>query len=94
MNAPLPAGAAPTIDSAELELFRDNVRRFLAEHVEPHYEAWEKAGKFPKELYLALGENGLLCVDMPEEYGGAGAPFEFSMVVIEEAARMGFLALA
>ena len=94
MNAPLPATAAPAVDAAELELFRDNVRRFFAEHVEPHYEAWEKAGKFPASLYLEMGANGLLCVDLPEEYGGAGAPFEFSMVVLEEAARMGFLALA
>ncbi|MGQ3056810.1 MAG: acyl-CoA dehydrogenase family protein, partial [Nevskia sp.] len=75
-------------------LFRDTVRRFFAEHVEPHYEKWEKDGKFPASLYLEMGANGLLCVDLPEEYGGAGAPFEFSMVVLEEAARMGFLALA
>jgi acyl-CoA dehydrogenase len=78
----------------ELELFRDNVIRFLTEEVEPHYEKWERASIFPKELYLKLGEAGLLCVDQPEEYGGAGAPFAFSMVVIEEVSRMGFLALA
>ena len=83
-----------TTNNPELELFRDNVQRFLKENVEPHYEKWEKEGIFPKELYLQLGEAGLLCVDMPEEYGGIGAPFDFSMVVLEEAARMGFLALA
>jgi alkylation response protein AidB-like acyl-CoA dehydrogenase len=81
-------------DAADLDLWRDNVRRFLADHVEPHYEKWEKAGILPKELYLKMGEAGLLCVDQPEEYGGIGAPFEFSMVVLEEASRMGFLALA
>ncbi|WP_273456753.1 acyl-CoA dehydrogenase family protein [Nevskia ramosa] len=94
MNAPLPASSAPAVDAAELELFRDNVIRFFAENVEPHYEQWEKDGKFPASLYTDMGANGLLCVDMPEQYGGAGAPFEFSMVVLEEAARMGFLALA
>lgn len=83
-----------TASNEELDLFRDNVRRFLTDEVEPHYERWEKAGIFPKELYLALGANGLLCVDQPEEYGGSGAPFAFSMVVIEEVSRMGFLALA
>ncbi len=81
-------------DAAELDLWRDNVVRFLTEHVEPHYEKWEKAGILPKELYLKMGEAGLLCVDQPEEYGGIGAPFEFSMVVLEETSRMGFLALA
>lgn len=92
--APHLISAPVTVDASELELFRDNVRRFLAETVEPHYEKWEKAGMFPKDLYLEMGANGLLCVDLPEEYGGAGAPFDFSMVVLEETARMGFLALA
>ncbi len=78
----------------ELDLFRDNVIRFLTEEVEPHYAQWERDGIFPKELYLKMGESGLLCVDLPEEYGGAGAPFEFSMVVLEETARLGYLALA
>jgi alkylation response protein AidB-like acyl-CoA dehydrogenase len=78
----------------ELELFRDTVRKFLSDRVEPHYEKWEKAGIFPKELYLQMGEAGLLCVDQPEQYGGIGAPFAFSCVVVEEVARMGFLALA
>ncbi|PTU33160.1 acyl-CoA dehydrogenase family protein [Stenotrophobium rhamnosiphilum] len=80
--------------SSELELFRDNVVRFLKDNVEPHYEKWERDGIFPKDLYLKMGENGLLCVDVPEEYGGIGAEFAFSMVVLEETARMGFLALA
>jgi len=91
MNAAAPL---TVVDAEELSLFRDNVVRFLKDNVEPHYEKWEKAGIFPKELYLELGAAGLLCVDLPEAYGGAGAPFESSMVVLEEAARMGFLALA
>ncbi|MFA5938632.1 MAG: acyl-CoA dehydrogenase family protein [Sinimarinibacterium sp.] len=78
----------------ELALFRDTVVRFLADTVEPHYEKWERDGILPKDLYLKMGEAGLLCVDLPEEYGGIGAPFAFSCVVVEEAARMGFLALA
>ncbi len=82
------------VDQAELELFRDNVRRFLEEEAQPHYEQWEKDGIVPKSFYRKMGENGLLCVDQPEEYGGIGAPFEFSVVVLEEAARMGFMALA
>lgn len=82
-----------SIQTEELELFRDTVRRFLAAEVEPHYEKWEKAGILPADLYRKLGDNGLLCVDQPEEYGGVGAPFEFAMVVLEETGRMGFLAL-
>jgi acyl-CoA dehydrogenase len=78
----------------ELELFRDTVVRFLKDRVEPHYDQWERDGILPRELYLQMGEAGLLCVDQPEEYGGMGAPFQFSCVVVEEAARLGFLALA
>ncbi len=83
-----------TDTSSELQLFRDTVIRFLKDNVEPHYAQWEKDSIYPKSMYLAMGEAGLLCVDQPEEYGGMGAPFEFSVVVVEEAARMGFLALA
>ncbi len=83
-----------TASAAELELFRDNVRRFFTEQVEPNYEKWEHAGIIPKDFYRAMGENGLLCVDLPEAYGGIGAPFDFCCIVVEEAARMGYLALA
>ena len=81
-------------DQAELELFRDNVRRFVAEEITPHYEDWERAGIVPRELYLKMGENGLLCVDQPEQYGGVGAGFKYSMIVIDEVSRAGCMALA
>jgi acyl-CoA dehydrogenase len=80
-------------EASELELFRDNVKRFLKDNVEPHYDKWEKAGITPRELWNQLGEAGLLAVDAPPEYGGIGAPFEFSCVVLEEVGRMGFGAL-
>lgn len=49
--------------SEELELFRENVRRFVDHEVVPNYETWEKAEIFPRELWNKLGEQGLLCVD-------------------------------
>jgi len=78
----------------ELELFRDNVRRYVNETIRPRYDDWERAGRVPPEAYQAMGEAGLLCVDMPEEYGGAGAPFAFTCTVLEEVARAGLGALA
>ena len=83
-----------TADPSELADWRHSVRRFLADEVEPYYNEWERAGIVPKELYLKAGEAGLLCVDMPAEFGGAAAPFEFSCIVVEELARGGYLALA
>ena len=58
--------------NSELELFRENVRRFVAEQVVPNYRQWEKDEIFPRKLWNTLGEQGLLAVDIPEEYGGAG----------------------
>ncbi|WP_290637318.1 acyl-CoA dehydrogenase family protein [Aquisalimonas sp.] len=82
------------LDASEIELFRDTLRRFLENEVMPHYDAWERDRLFPRELWNRLGENGFLCVDVPEEYGGFGGDFQLSAVVIEEVARMGLGALA
>ncbi|MEH6636176.1 MAG: acyl-CoA dehydrogenase family protein [Halioglobus sp.] len=71
----------------ELELFRDNVKRFVETQVIPNYEQWEKDEIFPRQLWSDLGEQGLLCVDIPETYGGFGTDFEFSMVIMEEFSR-------
>jgi acyl-CoA dehydrogenase len=49
---------------------------------------WEKAGIVPRELWRKAGETGLLCVTVPEEYGGAGGDFGHSAVLIEELARV------
>ncbi len=69
--------------SEELELFRENVKRFVAEEVVPNYEQWEKDEIFPRNLWNRLGEQGLLAVDIPEAYGGFGTDFLFSMAIQE-----------
>ena len=79
---------------ADLELFRDNFRRFMNEHIAPHYEQWEREGLMPRSVWNALGENGFLCVDVPEEYGGYGVPTHYSLMLVEESARAGFSALS
>lgn len=76
------------------ELFRDNFRKFCAKEIEPHYVEWEKAEIFPRDLWRALGQNGYLCVDVPEAYGGYGADFALSAIVIEELSKHNFMALA
>ena len=79
---------------ADLELFRDNFKRFMNEHIAPHYEQWEKEGLMPRSVWTILGENGYLCVDVPEEYGGYGVPTEYSLMLVEESARAGYGALS
>lgn len=75
---------------ADLELFRDNFKRFMNEHVAPYYDQWERDGKMPRSIWTLLGENGYLCVDVPEQYGGYGVPTEYSLMLVEESARAGF----
>jgi len=78
-----------TIFSSEHEAFRDTVRRFIEEYVVPNHAAWEKAGEVPRDLWLKAGELGLLCCNVPEEYGGMGGDFLHSAILIEEMARAG-----
>ncbi|EMK5515840.1 acyl-CoA dehydrogenase family protein, partial [Acinetobacter baumannii] len=72
---------------ADLELFRDNFKRFMNEHIAPHYDQWEREGIMPRSVWSQLGENGFLCVDVPEEYGGYGVPTYYSLMLVEESAR-------
>jgi alkylation response protein AidB-like acyl-CoA dehydrogenase len=74
----------------ELKLFRDNVKRFIDAEIRPHYEQWERDEIFPRQLWNRLGEQGLLCVDLPEQYGGIGADFLFSMVILEAFSHANF----
>ncbi|WP_137892391.1 acyl-CoA dehydrogenase family protein [Ramlibacter sp. 2FC] len=78
-----------TIFSPDHEAFRDTVKRFIEEHVTPFHAEWEKAGQVPRSLWKKAGELGLLCVNVPEEYGGLGADFLYSAILIEEMARVG-----
>lgn len=79
---------------AELELFRDNFKRYMKEHIAPHYDQWEREGIMPRSIWNSLGENGFLCVDLPEEYGGYGVPTHYSLMLVEESARAGYGALS
>lgn len=75
--------------TAEHELFRKQVRRFVQTEIDPHVEAWEAARGFPKALFRRLGELGMLGPAYPEEYGGGGADFWFHAVLAEELGRAG-----
>lgn len=77
------------IFSPDHELFRATVRRFIEEHVTPFHAQWEKDGQVPAELWRKAGELGLLCCNVPEEYGGLGGDFLHSAILIEEMARAG-----
>jgi alkylation response protein AidB-like acyl-CoA dehydrogenase len=69
----------------EHEAFRDSVRHFLERSVTPHVESHAKDKAIPREFWLGAGANGLLGLEIPEEYGGLGAgDYRFNAVVGEE----------
>ncbi len=78
-----------TVFGSDHEIFRATVAKFMDQEIAPHHGQWEKDGVVPREAWTKAGEAGLLCADMPEEYGGAGADFLMSAIVIEEQARIG-----
>jgi alkylation response protein AidB-like acyl-CoA dehydrogenase len=66
---------------------RDLAARFADERIAPHAAAWDREHTFPRELFGALGELGLMGVCVPEEHGGAGADFLSYVLVLEELSR-------
>lgn len=77
------------IFTSDHNLHRDSVRRFVDEHISPHHAQWEKDGQVSREAWQLAGQHGLLCATVPETWGGAGADFLYSIVVLEELARAG-----
>jgi acyl-CoA dehydrogenase len=75
--------------SSEHEAFRDTVKRFIADEIAPYHQQWEKDGVVPRALWRKAGKIGLLCPNLPEEYGGGGVDFLFSVIVADELGRAG-----
>jgi acyl-CoA dehydrogenase len=68
----------------EQEIFRDQVRRFLDRELYPNLDRWEKEGIVDRKFWLASGAAGLLCPQVPEEYGGLGLDFRYNAIIDEE----------
>ena len=74
----------------EHEMFRDSVRSFLQNEIQPHSDKWHEQGIVDREAYLKAGEQGLLLMWADETYGGAGvADFRYEQILIEENVRYG-----
>ncbi|MDA2919265.1 acyl-CoA dehydrogenase family protein [Desulfobacterota bacterium AH_259_B03_O07] len=73
----------------EHEIFRKSVRQFVENEVIPHTEEWEEKGEIPRSIWKRMGEIGFLGIEYPEEYGGAGADFIYTLVFMEEISRCG-----
>ena len=76
------------IFSEEHRMFRQVVRRFVEEEINPHVESWEEAGEMPlHELFGQMAELGFLGLEYDPAYGGQGADHLFTVVLAEEFGR-------
>lgn len=78
-----------TIFDDDLNLFRDQVRKFFAAELVPHLDQWEEDGIVPRAFWEKCGSAGLLCPQVSPEYGGLGLDFRYNAVVSEELAYSG-----
>jgi len=79
----LDIGTRPIFDE-DHDMFREMVRRFFKEQIEPVHMEWDKVGHVPREIWTLAGENGLLGVNCSDELGGVGGDFLSTMIVAEE----------
>ncbi|MFL6211041.1 MAG: acyl-CoA dehydrogenase [Pyrinomonadaceae bacterium] len=81
-------GTPLTIYSEDENMFRASVREFAEGELRPRVEQMDEAGKMDQTLVKQLFELGLMCVETPEEYGGAGASFFTAIIGVEELSRV------
>ncbi len=75
--------------SEEHKMTQKMIQDFINNEIMDHIDEWEKNGMVSREIWERAGELGLLCIDMPEKYGGGGMDFSFSALFIEELAKKG-----
>ncbi|MDO8268296.1 MAG: acyl-CoA dehydrogenase family protein [Moraxellaceae bacterium] len=78
-----------SIFNSDHEAFRDMVVKFLEKEAVPFHAQWEENGQIDRALWNKAGEQGLLCPCLPEEFGGVGADYLYSAIVMEEISRLG-----
>jgi alkylation response protein AidB-like acyl-CoA dehydrogenase len=67
--------------------FQERVRRFVEEKIVPHTNQWEEERQIPRELWHHMGAQGFICPCLPEDYGGSGVDWSYSVIIQEELAR-------
>jgi len=77
-----------TVDSAEQAIFRESVRNFAQQAVGPHVREMDEAQTMRRELIDAAFALGIMGIEIPAEYGGAGADIATAIIAIEEIAAV------
>lgn len=76
--------AQRAIYEEEHHIFRDSVRKFFQTEASPNTERWNKEGKVDRAFWNKLGDAGLLCPQLPEQYGGVGGDYRLNCIINEE----------
>src|SRR5829696_9298794 len=80
-----------TIFDEDHDAFRESCRRFVDRTLRPHHEKHIASHEFGREVWLELGKQGFLGLNIPAEYGGAGVDdVRFSLILAEELSRLAF----
>lgn len=74
----------------EHDMIKETCRQFIEKEIAPFHAQWEEEGQVSREVWIKAGETGLLCIDVPTEYGGAGFDFSFCALITEELSKYGF----
>lgn len=83
-----------TLFEEDHEMFREMAAEFNARAVAPHYAQWDQDHMMSRQLWTAAGEQGLLALAVPEEFGGLGmGDYRFRAVLDEEFAKSNHLAV-
>ena len=69
-------------------LIAETVRKFAETHIRPDMMKWDEEQLFPVELFRKMGEQGLMGILVPHEYGGSGLSYFEYMTAIVEVARV------
>ncbi|MFC4856128.1 acyl-CoA dehydrogenase family protein [Actinophytocola glycyrrhizae] len=73
----------------DLDSFRELAHSFCQKELAPNHERWAEQKQVDRELWNKAGEVGLLCLSIPEEYGGGGGTFAHEAILLEEQAKAG-----
>lgn len=79
--------------TAEHELFRTSVRRFLESECLPHIDRWRTQGKMDRDIWLKAAAGGFICTKVSPDYGGGGGDLWHCAIVLEEQTRLGLAEL-
>jgi alkylation response protein AidB-like acyl-CoA dehydrogenase len=88
-TAQLPAPPQPLVALTEDEiLFRDNVRQFAEDSIRPKVREMDEKGVFERSLIDQFFQLGLMGIEVPEQFGGAGGKFFDAILAVEEVSRI------